>query len=205
MFRYTITRRPGREGFYAVLFLLYGVTVAVVLFASWGTPIAREDVFTSLGYWTRAVLTFTVVVLLFGFVVDAIRSRALLSAVMLLLGIWMIVHIADFVLLILEIFSCETVTECADNARCDGTFVGPYGGPSGAFLVLFVANAFSVVIEAAIVYQMYNIVQMTSTERLEIDRRTARRRLSVRPGVTMDSVARAPSGHRNFNEYDIKL
>jgi len=148
-------RMTNNRNIMLLLFLVYGIFVATLFANAFGVPFTDAELHSSLIYWVHALTALSVVVLLIGLGVLINMTRMMLTLLFGTLVIWILVHIFIFVMFVLELVSCDTSVQCAGNALPDGTFVGPYEGPSGTFLLNFIGCIILLILELLIAYLVY--------------------------------------------------
>jgi hypothetical protein len=75
--------------------------------------------------------------------------------------VWLLVRIVVVVFLMIEGFSCPSTVSCAGNALCDGTFVGPYAGASGTFILTSIVTAVMLLVELVLLWFVYSARRAT--------------------------------------------
>jgi len=138
-----------------MLFIVYGICVAVIFANSIGVPFTDAQLHHALIYWVHALIALTAIVLLLGLGVLMNMTMSMLTFLFGAILIWILAHIFIFVMLVLELVSCDTSIQCADNV-VDLVFVGPYEGPSGTFLLNFIVTIIMLLLELIIAYMVYS-------------------------------------------------
>lgn len=138
-----------------LLLLVHGIFVAILFANAFGVPFTSAQLHSSLIYWVHALTALAVVVLMLGLGTLLNMTHMMLTVLFGALVIWILVHIFIFVMLVLELVSCDTSIQCAGNV-VDLVFVGPYEGPSGTFLLNFIGCIVLLLLEVIIAYLVYS-------------------------------------------------
>jgi len=136
--------------------IVYSLVIAVAFFNAYGVPFTDEELHVALIYWAYALQSLAVVImLLLFFGLQNWNSASVLTMLMGVMIAWLLARVFFLIMTLLEMTSCRTSTQCAGNARCDGTFVGPYSGMSGTFVMGFICSSVMGVTEVLVFYFLY--------------------------------------------------